>query len=127
MDNRDYQPSLLWAKTEAWYTSQRSDAQPYRPHELTLYVYRTDTRGAWMMNGPKLYWQETPMSGDYFTNCDQDALEKHSEKLGEVVLWDRRLRKTVLIGNTFAESIRVTHTGALAPLNRREGKHDNRN
>ena len=108
MENRDYQPSLIWAKIETWYMA-RLDAQPatpYRVHDLTLYIYRTDKPGAYLLTGPKMYWQDEPMTGNYFTNCDQDALSEYADKLGEVVLWDRKLRKTTLIGITIEEALK---------------------
>jgi len=103
--DRNYQPSLLWSLALAWYEAQRGpDAQPLGPIDLTLYVYRTDTAGAYMMHGPKLYWTDEPMSGQYFTNCDQGSLADHAQTVGEVVLWDRRARKTVVLGKTYDQA-----------------------
>jgi len=109
LTDRDYQPSLLWAKVSAWYEAQPMDsmmatARPLQPHDLTLHVYRTDKSGAWLMHGPKLYWTDTP-HGQYFGNTDQTALADNAEVLGEVVLWDRRIRKTILVGNTYQDAM----------------------
>lgn len=108
MEKRDYQPSLLWAKTEDWYKTNMEPppGSPWGPYDLILYVYRTDATGAYRMMGPKMYWQEEPMTGDYQLNIDQDDMLKHASELGEVVMWDRRLRKTVVIGKTFEEAIK---------------------
>ena len=104
MNIRNYQPSLIWAKTETWYMAQQEqDARPYKPHELTLYVYRINQPGAWLMTGPKLYWQEEPMTGDYFNNCNQNELAENKEVLGECILWDKRKRKTIIIGKNFVD------------------------
>lgn len=109
MEKRDYQPSLLWVKVQAWYDAQQdpmSQHRPLGPHDLTLYIYRTDQSGAYMMHGPKLYWTDEPMSGQYFRNTDQDDLFENADLLGEVVLWDRRTKKTVLIGHTFEAAVK---------------------
>ena len=109
MEKRDYQPSLLWVKTRNWYESQSENKElahrPLGAHDLTLYIYRTDKSGAWMMHGPKLYWTDEPMSGQYFRNTDQSDLYDNADVLGEVVLWDRRTRQTVLVGHTFEGAI----------------------
>lgn len=107
MNQRHFQPSLLWSLAENWYMKQLDTppTTPYRSHDLTLYIYRTDEDGAWMLSGPKMYWQDTPITGDHFQNCDQDDLSENSEVLGECVFHDRKLRKTTLLGKTFSEAI----------------------
>lgn len=106
---RDYQPSLFWARASAWYEQQPLDApyqpRPLGPHDLTIYIYRSDAPGAWMMTGPKLYWADEPMHGQYFRSTDQGDLAENAGVLGEVVLWDRRIRRTILLGKTFAEAL----------------------
>ncbi len=102
---RDYQPSLLWAKANDWYKAECPDALPPGPHELNLFVYRTDQPGAYLMHGPKLYWQDEPMGGSHFNNVEQDDMLRHRDQLGEVVIWDRRRRQTVLVGKTFEKAI----------------------
>ncbi len=109
VSERDYQPSLLWTKAWAWYQSQPQlvedrPAMPYGPHDVTLFVYRRDQPGAYQMTGPKLYWTDEPM-GQYFQNVKQDDMLENKDQLGEVVIWDRRRRQTVLIGNTFEKAI----------------------
>ena len=106
---RDYQPSLLWAKAVAWYEAQPTELihlRPLGPHDLALYVYRLDKPGAYYFHGPKMYWTDAPMSGSHFGNCDQDDLAESAGQLGEVVLYDRRIHKTILIGRTFAEALK---------------------
>jgi hypothetical protein len=107
MDQRNYQPGLLWAKCESWYMEQLDPppVKPYRAHDLTVYIYRTDSKGAYMLNGPKLCWQAAPMSGDHYNNIEQDDIAKHGDELGEVVIWDCKLRKTTIIGNSFEAAI----------------------
>ena len=101
--DRDYQPSLLWAKAVSWYESQPLDHPP-GPNDLALYVYRTDKTGAYYMHGPKLYWSDEPMSGSHFRNIEQSDLADNHDELAEVVLHDRRNRKTVMLGK-FPEAI----------------------
>lgn len=113
MEKRYYQPSLLWSIARDWYIDQANSGpryhlsapQEYGPHDLTLYVYRTDETGAYMLSGPKMYWQDDPMTGDHFGNIDQGALADNADTLGEVVIWDRRLRKTEVVGATFDAAI----------------------
>lgn len=105
MNPRDYQPSLLWAKVISWYEQNQENPRPIGPHDVQVYIYRTDEPGAWYLHGPKLYWTDKPM-GEYFQNTDQDDLVDHADQLGEVVLWDRRARKTILVGKTFEEAVR---------------------
>ncbi|MDD5551359.1 MAG: hypothetical protein PHS34_08875 [Candidatus Omnitrophica bacterium] len=106
MNARNYQPSLVWSLAHDWYINNLPEqpATEYRPHDLTVYVYRTDSTGAWMMTNPKLYWQETPITGDHFENCDQNELWVNNDLLGEVVIYDRKLRKSTVVGKTFDEA-----------------------
>ena len=109
LTDRDFQPSLLWAKAAAWYEKQPTEPAHIRaigPHDLALYIYRVDQPGAWYMYGPKLYWADEPMSGSHFANCSQDSLVEHSDQLGEVILYDRRIHKTILLGKTFPEALK---------------------
>ena len=100
MEERIYQPSLLWVKAVAYLQQEQPDRE-IGSTDLNLYVYRTDTTGAYTMHGPKLYWTDNPMTGGSFTNVDQDDMYNNREKLGEVVLWDRRKKKTILLGQTY--------------------------
>lgn len=100
---RIYQPGLLWAKTENWIRAQEPERELHQT-DLTLVVYRTDKTGGYIMHGPKLYWSDEPLGGQYFTNCDQSELMDNTQVLGEVVLYDRRFRRTHLLGNTYAEA-----------------------
>jgi hypothetical protein len=116
MEKRYYQPSLLWSLARDWYTSQPDNvpiAGTHGPNDLTLYVYRTDTTGAYMLNGPKLYWQPEPMSGSHFSAIDQDDIAEHADSIGEVVMWDRRMRKTVVIGTNYETAISVMRGGRV--------------
>jgi hypothetical protein len=103
MEPRIYQPSLLWAKAESWTRAQEPDRQ-LNPTDLQLVIYRADKPGGYTMHGPKLYWTDEPLSGQYFCNCDQSALADNADKLGEVVLYDRRFRRTHLLGKTYEEA-----------------------
>ena len=104
LTERDFQPSLLFVKTTSWYKAQNPD-RDFGPTDLTVYVYRTDQTGAYMMHGPKMFYTDTPMAGQYFGEVPQDDLAKHAAQLGEVVLWDRLHKNTVLIGTTFADAL----------------------
>lgn len=104
---RDYQPSLLWAKFFEWHQVKYADEinMPIRPHDLTLYIYRSDSTGAYSMTGPKLYWSDEPITGQYIQNTDQNDLYENAENLGEVVFWDRRKKQTIVVGKTFEAAI----------------------
>ncbi len=90
MDKRYTQPALLWALAAEYAAQKWPDYRPARAMDVVLYLYPESGPGAWMLNGPKLYWQDDPVVGDHWTNCDQDALE--DADIAEVVLMHRRLR-----------------------------------
>ena len=101
---RDYQPSLLFVKACDWYKQQNPE-RSFHQNDLTIFVYRKDDVGAYKLSGPKMFWTREPMSSQYFYGIDQDDMFKNADQLGEVVLWDRLYKKTILIGKTFAEAI----------------------
>jgi hypothetical protein len=103
MEERIYQPSLLWALAREWYLNESESVGDYAPHELTVYIYRTDRRGAYRLCGPKLYWTDEPF-GQYFSNVSQDDMLTHANDLGEVVMYDSRTRKTTVIAKTYADA-----------------------
>lgn len=101
--NRKYQPSLLWARVAEFAAQQWPEAE-LSAHDLALYIYRTDTTGAYYLYGPKMYWSDEPVTGQHFSNINQDDLDENSGVLGEVVLYCRHHRargKSVVIGTTY--------------------------
>lgn len=102
---REYQPTLLWGYVLDFAKKEWPDLE-IEQKDVQCYIYRTDSAGAYFLNKPKLYWQEEPITGSYFSACDQDELFKNKDKLGEMIIYYRNPRdsKFILLGKTFAES-----------------------
>lgn len=81
MNDRLYQPQLLWGYFRAWI--EQNIHEPEQDNNPRLFIFRTDKPGAYRLHGPKLYWMED-LGESYFTNCDQDELLENSDLLGEV-------------------------------------------
>jgi hypothetical protein len=90
--SRYTQPALLWALV-AEYAAKKWPDKPIGHTELALYLYPSTGAGAWYMHGPKLYWQDEPVTGDHFTNCDKGALT--GADIADVVLMHRRMRASI--------------------------------
>lgn len=58
-----------------------------------------------MLTGPKMYWQDEPIIGDHFGVISQSDLSDNADLTGEVIMWDRRLRKTTVVGKTIGDAL----------------------
>jgi hypothetical protein len=104
MNTRLLQPALLWAK----FVDYAQSVSERTVRRIELFIYRMDKPGAYYMNSGKLYWDEIVGDG-YFSNCDQDELEKNKDVLGEVIaigIGHERERPT-LIAKSFSDFIKL--------------------
>ncbi len=94
MPNRKYDPPLIWGYLSRWAEMNFTDRLPN--DRLQVFFYVKDKGGAYYMNGPKLYWDETIGDG-YFGNTDQNSLEQNAKNLREVVISGvKRSRESVM-------------------------------
>jgi hypothetical protein len=102
--DRKYSPSLLWILATSYYREKILQQEDFPSCPLALYIYKSDENGAYAMQGPILYFQDTPFASSLYAKVKQTALYDDREKLKEVVIWDKRLKKTVVIGRTYEEA-----------------------
>ena len=100
-----YQPALLWAMVYNYYASlPTNEDREIRNTDLEVVFYRKDRPGGYLLHGTKLYWCDSPLSADHFNSCEQDGLELWDNVIGPVILFDRRTKKTIVLGLGIAEA-----------------------
>lgn len=98
-----YQPALLWAMIYNWYAAKQPD-RDIRNTDLEVVFYRKDRPGGYLLHGTKLYWANEPLGGSYFSTIDQNSLELFDGQIGPVILFDRRTKKTIVLGLGVADA-----------------------
>jgi hypothetical protein len=102
IQERDYQPALIWAKFQRYAGIKAERA--IQPHDLTLFIYLKNKSGAYFLNSSKLYWDEIVGDG-YYSNCDQNSLWEDRDNIFEFVGqgFQKDRKETELIAESMEE------------------------
>lgn len=103
LNARDYQPSLIWARATDYIQRKNPDREYTGMRDFDLLIYCKSKTGAFCMHSPKLYWTEYPETIDTFQNTDQEDLWFNKDDLAEIVLIDRKWKKSYFLGKNMEQ------------------------